>query len=163
MVDVTPRAADSELLSLDRAADRLGWTDTRRAGSGGRTNRAQRLLEAILAREAEAGAAVLTRLPKRERTTLRVTVHALREHLPELFPGAKTRASGEGAFRSAIRSINGRIDARHDALANRLAEVAHAGQVTREMVVDLTETVGRLADEDPFGALPSVDPPTKTK
>ncbi len=143
------KPADSELLSLDKAAAALGWEADQRPRSGGKTKRAERLLTAVQAREAEMGLAILHRRKGAHRTTLRVTMYALREHLPELFPGAKTRATDEGAFRRTLRSIDQKLDARDARLDARISRVEHDGQVTREMIQETAERLDRLVGPDP--------------
>ena len=138
----------SRPVSLDRMATWLGWTDTRRRASGGRTARAQELLDAIESRERETGLVILDRRRRRHRTTLRITEHALREHLPWLFEGERVRLGAEGAFRVMVRNIDAKLDEREQRLTRRIDEVAHDGQVTREMVTDLTQRVCRIIDID---------------
>jgi len=145
--------ADSELLTLDQAAERLGWRDKSRPQKGGRTARADKLRAAILAREESGSVEILHRRRRSQRTTLRVTMHSLREHLPELFQGARSRLTDEGAWRRMMRSLDERLDARLDDLGRQVSQVEHDGQVTREMVFDVTERLDKLV-----GPAPPKDP-----
>ena len=137
--------ADSELLRLDRAAANLGWTDTSRRRQHGATRRAEVLRDAILAREAETGLRIALRRGGKVRSVMLVTMHALREHLPELFPGAATKLRDQGAFVRTMRSIDSKIAASREGLEGRVAVVEYEGQVTRAMVVDLSQQVDSLA------------------
>jgi len=140
--------ADSELLTLDQAAEALGWQDTDRR-RGGATRRATLLKAAVEAREAETKAAILHRRKGPKRTTIRITLHSLREHMPELFPGLQTREREQGTFRRTMRALNQRINERHDQLERRVARVEHRERVTHGMVCELAESVVRLAGAEP--------------
>ena len=142
---------DSELLTLDKAAEQLGWRDTTRA-SGSPTARARRLFKAIRSRERETGKRILHRRQTKYRRHKRVTMLALREHLPELFPGERTRLADEGQFKQVLRSIDDRIAGQVDPVKERLAKVEYHGLVTREMVeslgIRLLSAVGSSSEQD---------------
>jgi hypothetical protein len=129
--------ADSELLTLDQAAERLRWEGGERRRCGGPTARARRLRATIEARECETGAEILHRRGVR----LRVTMYALKEHFPEFFPGGRERLNAEGRFIRAIKAIRRAVDDRFDPLERWIARVEHDGIVTREMLATLAETV----------------------
>lgn len=138
---------DSELLTLDQAAERLGWDGGERPPNGGRTARAARLLAAVESRERETRFRVIHRRGKG--SPIRVTMLALREHLPELFPGSRSQLDVEGRFTRALRSIDDRIARRCDPLDDRITQAEHENHVTREMVVQLAEsTAGIPHDEE---------------
>lgn len=136
------KPTDSELLTLDQAAARLGWlSGAEKPGAGGRTSRAAKLLAAVEARERELGRSILHRRRGPKRTTLRVTVLALQEYLPELFPGSRSRMSEERKFRQALRSVRKQIDDRCEPLEAEIAQVKREGEVTRGMVVEVAEAL----------------------
>jgi len=145
-VTATP---DSEPLPLDKAAKLLGWVNDHRAPSGGRTVRAEKLLDAIRARERETGLPILTELPRGKRTTLRVTMHALREHLSELFPGPGTLMAERGAFQTMLSRIRANLAERYEDHEERLTKLEHSHDVTREMVLDVAELVEEASRPDP--------------
>ena len=142
--------SDAELLTLDQAAARLGLSATDRPWRG-KSRRAAMLLAAVLSREAELSRPILHRRRGAHRTTLRVTMHSLREHLPELFPGTRTRLADEGTLRQMLRSFDTRLDERLEGIEHRVEKVDADGRVTRRMVFEVAQRLCRLvgADSDP--------------
>ena len=130
-------------LSLDKMAARLGNTDTTRAPTGGRTRRAQELLDDIEAWEAEHGVTVLQRRRRAKRTTLRVTEYALREHMPHLFPGERRRLAVEKRFQRVMSSIDQRIDDRVEQLDQRVTRCERDALVAQEMAAEVGERLDR--------------------
>jgi hypothetical protein len=65
-----------EPLTWDKAASHLGWT-----GKG----RARRLKRLVLSREKSTGKRIATRIGTRTRPAYKLSLSALRRHLPELF------------------------------------------------------------------------------
>ena len=136
--------SDSDLLTLDQAAARVGLTDTRRYRAGGRTRRAEELLRAIEARE-QPGQPIAVRKRGPKRTTIRVTLHALREHCPELFPGTRTRWADQGIWRHMMAKFDQVVARKYDPLEGRVTETERVNDLQDIKLDDVAERLVELA------------------
>ena len=146
--------SDSDLLTLDQAAARVGLTDTRRRKRGA-THRAIALQRAIEGRERQTGAEIMIRSGGPRRTKLRITLHALREHLPELFPGTRTRLAEEDVWRKTILAIRRRLNERYEPLEQRVTEAERRIDLSDAKIRELALEVFRIVD--PEGSTPRPD------
>ncbi len=136
--------SDADLLTLDQAAERVGLTDTRRYKAGGRTRRAEELLRAIEARE-QPGRPIAVRKRGPKRTTIRVTMHALREHVPEFFPGERTRWAEEGVWRHMMAKFDQVVARKYDPLEGRVTETERVNDLQDVKLDDVAERLVELA------------------
>lgn len=133
----------SALLTWNQAAKALGWTG-KAAG--------RRLKRAVLARERQTGKRIATRLGSERRPDYRVTIGAIRRHLPELRP-SKVDDLRE-RFGEYLASIDTRMSdsiAHHVAeyVEPRLDELWQRDEEIAERVNDLGLRVKLIADRMP--------------
>lgn len=125
----------SQPLTFREAASALGMSD--------KTGRALR--DRVLAREAQTGERIATRLGGKKRPKMQITLSALYTHLPELKPH-RTNDDMSRSVRAYITAIEERIA---EVTADKVQELVmpHFAE-DRKRLVDIEDAVDALKSED---------------
>lgn len=115
------------LLSLDQAANKLGWEGA---------HRRRRLKRLLFARERQSKKSIMTRLGSAKKPAYRVTMSALRKHTPELFKNKVDELADN--FRVYLSTID-----------DRIAEVAaaHVTEHVEPRLLELWERDEKIAQQ----------------